>query len=138
MKKPGPLPSDAGVQMDRRDSEPNMLPGTGGRRISGLSVLIATLVVAVAAVVTIGMLREQAAKSHRTQLLPAILKGQSQRLNYLEWQAAVTQRLSPRIVAEMEKVRDQMMRTFAELMDFNPSERRLEEVLAAYRTTRPQ
>lgn len=91
-----------------------------------------TLVVAAAAAATIGILRQQAAKSHRTEVLLTRIEGHSHRLNAIEWQVISQQRVSPKIAVETQKARSEMMSTFNELQSINPQEKRLQPVFDAY------
>ncbi|MCL5021814.1 MAG: PAS domain-containing sensor histidine kinase [Nitrospirae bacterium] len=107
-------------------------PFDGARRISIWPVLAAALLVASAAAVTVGILREQAAISHRTEVLLTRIQGYSYRMNAMEWQVAGERRIRARMANELQGVRDKMAQTFSELRDFDPADKRLRQVSAAY------
>ena len=92
-----------------------------------------TLIVSTAAAATIGILRHQAAKSHRTEVLLTLIDGHSHRLSAVEWQVISKQRVSPKMAVEMQEARNEMMRTFNELTGLAPQEKRLQPVVDTYR-----
>lgn len=101
--------------------------------ISMWTVLVVTLTVAAATAVTVGVLRHQAAKSHRAEVLLTLMQGHVHRLNALEWQVITLQKLGPKMMVQIRGVRDEISQTFGELANFDPSEKRLEQVITAYR-----
>jgi PAS domain S-box-containing protein len=110
------------------------LPFAGERRqISRWTVLVLTLIVSASAALTIGMLRHQAALSHRTEVLLTLIDGHTHRLSAVEWQVISKQRVSPKMAVEMREARDEMMRTFSELEDAAPKDKRLQPVVDTYR-----
>ena len=92
-----------------------------------------TLIVSTAAAATIGILRHQAAKNHRTEVLLTIIDGHSHRLSAIEWQVISKQRVSPKMAVEMQEARNEMMRTFNELTAVATQEKRLQPVFDVFR-----
>ncbi len=92
-----------------------------------------TVIVSIVTAVTIGVLRQQAAKSHRTEVLLAIIEGHSHRLSAVEWQAISQQKVSPKLTVQVQEVRDELMRAFNELADVAPGEKDLQPVFDSYR-----
>jgi PAS domain S-box-containing protein len=119
--------------MHMPDRDDYSLPPGDRRQISRWTVFVVTLIVSVAAAATIGILRHQAANSHRTEVLLTLIDGHSHRISAVEWQVISKQRVRPKMAVEMQEARDEMTRTFSELTGVARQEKRLQPVFDAYR-----
>ena len=92
-----------------------------------------TLIVSATAAATVGILRHQAATSHRTEVLLTRIDGHSHHLSAVEWQMIGMQRVNPKMTVEMQEAREEMMRAFTELTGLAPQDERLQPVFDTYR-----
>jgi PAS domain S-box-containing protein len=94
---------------------------------------VITVIVSAAAAAVIGILRHQAAISHKTEVILTRIDGHSHQLSAVEWQMIGMQRVNPKMTVEMQEARDDMLRAFTELTALAPGDRRLQPVYDAYR-----
>ncbi|MCX9012838.1 MAG: PAS domain S-box protein [Candidatus Methanoperedens sp.] len=98
-------------------------------QIPGWAILVLALAVALAAVITIAGLRQQADESQQAVILLSRLEVLSNRLSALEW--GFERRPVPEVLEEVQAVESQIAQTLDGLMQLDPGDERLQRLSKA-------